>query len=67
MNCDKTSDLDYQQTEEESLTCISDDALEAASGMSGRGVPTLFHSTWRRLVEDRRRPMFRNMDRFRHG
>ncbi len=47
MNRDKTSDLDYQQTEQESLTCeVSDDALEAASGMSGRGVPTLFHSTY---------------------
>ena len=33
MNCDNTSDLDYQKTEEETLTCeVSDDALEAASG-----------------------------------
>ncbi len=36
MNCDNTSDLDYQQTEEETLTCeVSDDALEAASGTPG--------------------------------
>ena len=43
MNCDNTSDLDYQKTEEETLTCeVSDDALEAASGTPCRGVPTLF-------------------------
>jgi hypothetical protein len=47
MNCDNASDLDYQQTEEETLTCeVSDDALEAASGTPGRGVPTLFHNTY---------------------
>ncbi len=46
MNRDKTSDLDYQ-TEEETLTCeVSDDALEAASGTPGGGVPTLFHNTY---------------------
>ncbi len=47
MNCDNTSDLDYQQTEEETFTCeVSDDALEAASGTPGGGVPTLFHNTY---------------------
>ncbi len=36
MNCDNTSDLDYQKTEEETLTCeVFDDALEAASGAPG--------------------------------
>ena len=41
------SDLDYQKTEEETLTCeVSDDALEAASGTPCRGVPTLFHNTY---------------------
>jgi len=49
MNCDNTSDLDYQKTEEETLTCeVSDDALEAASGTPGRAVPTLFHNTYSR-------------------
>ncbi len=47
MNCDNTSDLDYQKTEEETLTCeVSDDALEAASGTPRGGVPTLFHNTY---------------------
>ena len=47
MNPEKTSDLDYQQTEEETLTYeVSDDALEAASGTPDRGAPTLFHSTY---------------------
>ncbi len=47
MNSDNTSDLDYQLTEEETLTCeVSDDALEAASGTRGQGAPTLFHNTY---------------------
>ncbi len=47
MNRDKTSDFDYKQTEEETRTWeVSDDALEAASDELGRGVPTLFHSTY---------------------
>lgn len=42
-----TSDLDYHQTEEETLIGeVSDDALEAASGTPTRGVPTLFHNTY---------------------
>jgi hypothetical protein len=37
-----TSDLDYHQTEEETLVGeVSDDALEADAGTSTRAVPTL--------------------------
>jgi len=47
MDRDNTSDLDYQQTEEETLTCEnSDDALEAASGTASQGIPTLFQNTY---------------------
>jgi hypothetical protein len=45
MNNDNASDIDYHQTEEESLTGeVSDDALEAASGTWGG--PTLFRITY---------------------
>jgi hypothetical protein len=46
MNNDNASDIDFNQTDEETLICeISDDALEAASGT--RPGPTLFHRTYR--------------------
>lgn len=42
-----TNDLDYHQTEEETLIGeVSDDALEAAAGTSTRAVPTLFNNTY---------------------
>lgn len=41
MDRDKAGELDYQQTEDETLICeVSDDALEAASDTLGRAVPT---------------------------
>jgi hypothetical protein len=45
MNNDNAKDIDYQQTEEETLTSeVSDDALEAASGTPSG--PTLFRITY---------------------
>jgi len=47
MNNDNTNNLDHDQTEEEARNCeVSDDTLEAASGASARGNPTLFQTTY---------------------
>ena len=47
MNNDNTNNLGHDQAEEEARTCeVSDDALEAASGASARGNPTLFQATY---------------------
>jgi len=47
MDNHNTNNLNHHQTEEEARTCeVSDDALEAASGASARGNPTLFQTTY---------------------
>jgi len=47
MNNDTNNNLGHDQTEEEARNCeVSDDALEAASGASARGNPTLFQTTY---------------------